>query len=137
MRKLNITAGAGNCPAYDLSTKDNYYFDGVYLDETQKEYPSAVNITSQKELSLFAVCDGKGENGFISSYYAMDYLDKYNDRLYSEDSPNWDFTLKNYLANTNRLINIERACPGILHTSAGRNRLVLDKYLRQPRRRSP
>lgn len=108
MRKLNITAGAGNCPAHDLSTKDNYYFDGVYLDETQKRYPSAVNITSQKELNLFAVCDGEGENGFMSSYYAMEYLDKYNDRLYSEDDPDWDFTLKNYLVNTNRLINIER-----------------------------
>ena len=71
---------------------------------TQTDYPSAVNTAAHNEADLFAVCSANGEGAPADTFYAMDYLNRFNDRVRFEDEPEWNRLLETYLKKLNQSV---------------------------------
>ncbi|MBR3738839.1 MAG: serine/threonine-protein phosphatase [Clostridia bacterium] len=61
------------------NNEDNFYFDGLYMDENTRNQGGFYHQTNENELQIYAVCDGMGgeEGGEDASITAVRGLQKY------------------------------------------------------------
>ena len=62
------------------NNEDNFYFNGLYMDESQRNSGGLFNLTSNDPIQMYAVCDGMGgeEGGEDASITAVRSLMQYN-----------------------------------------------------------
>ena len=61
------------------NNEDNFYFDGLYMDEEQRNEASAYHQVNENSTQIYAVCDGMGgeEGGEDASIAAVRGLKQY------------------------------------------------------------
>lgn len=71
------------------NNEDNFYFDGLYMDENQRNQGGFYHNTNENDVQVYAVCDGMGgeEGGEDASITAARGLQKYAQSTAQPDEP--------------------------------------------------
>ncbi len=88
------------------NNEDNFYCNGVYLDEESRDMKSEYTSNCNNKVQLYAVCDGMGGEAFgeIASYIATKTLKKYEEILNILNEDEVDKYIEMYIAEVNSLI---------------------------------
>lgn len=112
MREFKSAAAVvGNIGLVRGNNEDNFYFNGTYLTEENRDIPSALAENCINPLQFFAVCDGMGGEAFgeVASLIAVQTLAKYHEMLDSITYHSMDKYVDMYIAEVNNLITEESA----------------------------
>lgn len=88
------------------NNEDNFYCNGVYLDEDSRDIKLEYTSNCNNKVHLYAVCDGMGGEAFgeIASYIATKTLKKYEEILNILDEVEIDRYIQMYISEVNSLI---------------------------------
>ncbi|NPV89427.1 MAG: serine/threonine-protein phosphatase [Firmicutes bacterium] len=107
MKNISLAAAAGVHIGYIReNNEDNFYFNGINLNETNREIPVVYENRSNDTLQLYAVCDGMGgeAHGELASLIATDTLRKYQDMLQKIHYHSLEKYIDMYINEVNNLI---------------------------------
>ena len=87
------------------NNEDNFYYNGVTMDETTRENPNYYNMKNRNKLQIYAVCDGMGGEAYgeLASLIAVKTLTKYQ-RILSDNTDNIDEIINKYIIEASDLI---------------------------------
>jgi protein phosphatase len=88
------------------NNEDNFYVNGRYMNETERECELEFSVESSKYNQIFAVCDGMGgeAKGELASFIAAKTLENLDVDLNGEEAPNISYktnVINNYVRLTN------------------------------------
>lgn len=88
------------------NNEDNFYYNGVYLDEKSRDIPVLYAENRESNIQIYAVCDGMGgeESGEIASLIAAKTLSKYQDIFNNINYHDFDKYISMYFFEANDLI---------------------------------
>ncbi|HHW47064.1 MAG TPA: serine/threonine-protein phosphatase [Clostridiaceae bacterium] len=88
------------------NNEDNFYYNGIYLNESNREIPAIFSEKRESEIQIYAVCDGMGgeESGEVASLIAVHTLTKYQEMLNNIKYHSFDKYIEMYLSEVNNLI---------------------------------
>lgn len=95
------------------NNEDNFYYNGIFLNETNRETPTIYSEKRENKIQIYAVCDGMGgeESGEVASLIAVQTLTKYQEMLNTGNYHNFSKYIEMYLSEATRLIS-EKRKPG-------------------------
>lgn len=101
-----LSAVASNIGNLRESNEDNFYFNGTFLTQENRDFPTAQSDICSDGLQFYAICDGMGgeEQGEDASLIAVSVLKKYHKKLLSTKYHNLDKYIDMYLAEVNTQI---------------------------------
>lgn len=88
------------------NNEDNFYYNGIYLNETNRETPLVYSEKRESNIQIYAVCDGMGgeEAGEVASLIAVETLTKYQEMFNTIKYHSFDKYIEMYLSEANNLI---------------------------------
>ena len=88
------------------NNEDNFYYNGIYLNESNREIPAIYSEKRESRIQIYAVCDGMGgeESGEVASLIAVHTLTKYQEMLNNTKYHSFDKYIEMYLSEANNLI---------------------------------
>jgi protein phosphatase len=107
MRKRKISAAVGiNVGLKRSNNEDNFYLNGTYLNEKDRDSPATLVANADAPLQFYAVCDGMGGEAFgeIASLIAVKTVQKYQEMLSTINYHSIDKYIDMYIAEVNNLI---------------------------------
>ena len=89
------------------NNEDNFYYNGIYLDESNREIPIVYSENRESNIQIYAVCDGMGgeESGEVASLIASETLTKYQHTLNTIKYHDFDKYIRMYISEANNLIH--------------------------------
>jgi len=88
------------------NNEDNFYYNGIYLKESNREIPVVYSENRESSIQIYAVCDGMGgeEYGEVASLIAVETLTKYQHMLNTINYHDFDKYIRMYISEANNLI---------------------------------
>lgn len=99
-----VSAAQSNMGNIRKNNEDNLYYNGFYLDETNRDMPFLKECNCSDKLQIYAVCDGMGgeEFGEVSSFFAVSTLGEHHKATLEKAKSAAD--LKEYFKAANKKI---------------------------------
>ena len=102
-----ISAIACNIGKIRENNEDNFYYNGKYLYENERDIPCFYDGNSKDDLQFYAVCDGMGgeAHGEEASLIAVEVLSKYHKKLSDRKYHSLDRYMDMYFSEVNSQIS--------------------------------
>jgi len=107
MQPVKVTSAVGvHTGLLRENNEDNFYFNGIYLNESNRETPVVYTENRENNIQIYAVCDGMGgeESGEVASLIAVETLTKYQHMLSTIKYHDFDKYISMYISEANNLI---------------------------------
>lgn len=88
------------------NNEDNFYYNGIFLDQSNREIPVSFSNKKQDKIQIYAVCDGMGGEaaGEEASFIAVKTLEKYQKMISKIKYHDFNKYIDMYISETNDLI---------------------------------
>lgn len=88
------------------NNEDNFYYNGIFLDKSNREIPVSFSDKKKDKLQIYAVCDGMGGEaaGEEASFIAVKTLEKYQKMISEIKYHDFNKYIDMYISEANDLI---------------------------------